>query len=313
MAAALGFVSVASRGCPLTRRRHFGQGAAASLSRAAAVAVPAQMLGGLALLGAARQAGARVCLRCVAEAPSRQRRRRRRQPSAVTEQTGLVSDQLSLNTCDCELILDTVLEMDLLTPEESLVLCDAARVTAERSGWGAQSHDNHATKDVKIRNLISSAAIAIFEKKVAEPMMEAITEHYQIPRKLLRVEDAFIVRYAIDSQTSLGYHRDGSLVSAIVTLSNPKDFVGGGTAFRDGSLYKPEQGSGIVFAGQRLHCGCEITKGARYILTIFFQCGSLSCRAEAVQRDKEDDKERRDSEGGPGVWGGIADMLGLTM
>lgn len=223
-----------------------------------------------------------------------------------------VSDELSLFTCDCELIMDTVLEMDLLTREESLALCDAARVTAERSGWGANSHDNHETKDVKIRNLISTAAISIFEKKVAEPMMEAIAEHYQLPRKLLRVEDAFIVRYAMDSQRSLGYHRDGSLVSSIVTLSNNGDFVGGGTAFRDGSLYKPQQGSGIVFSGQRLHCGREITKGARYILTLFFACGSLSCRDEAVQRDKEDDQERRDSEGTSGVWGGIADMLGLT-
>jgi len=281
----------------------------------AAGAVPAQLLGGLALLRfAARQADARVSLRCIAEAPSRQRRRRRKKPSAAREQTGLASsDELSLKSCDCEIVLDTVLEMDLLTREESLVLCDAARVTAERNGWGANSHTDHATKDVKIRNLISSAAISIFEKKVADPMMEAIAEHYQVPRKLLRVEDAFIVRYAMDSQTSLGYHRDGSLVSSIVTLSNPGDFVGGGTAFRDGSLYKPEQGSGIVFAGQRLHCGREITKGARYILTIFFQCGSLGCRDEAVLRDKEDDKERRDSEGSSGVWGGIADMLGLTM
>lgn len=281
-------------------------------------AVPAQLLGGLALLRfAARQADARVSLRCIAEAPGRQRRRRRKKPNEVKEQTGLAGDvpleRLSLNRCDCEVVLDTVLEMDLLTREESLVLCDAARVTAERSGWSAQSHANHETKDVKIRNLISSAAIAIFEKKVAEPMMEAIAEHYQLPRKLLRVEDAFIVRYAMDSQRSLAYHRDGALVSSIVTLSNPGDFAGGGTAFRDGSLYKPEQGSGIVFSGQRLHCGNEITKGARYILTVFFQCGSLSCREEAVQRDKEDDKERRDSEGSVGVWGGIADMLGLTV
>lgn len=285
----------------------------------AAGAVPAQLLGGLAVLRfAVRQADAKVSLRCIAEeiaeAPSRQRRRRRKKPSAASEQTGLASsDELSLKSCDCELVLDTVLEMDLLTREESLVLCDAARVTAERNGWGAESHANHETKDVKIRNLISSAAIAIFDKKVADPMMEAIAEHYQVPRSRLRVEDAFVVRYGMDSQTSLGYHRDGSLVSSIVTLSNPGDFVGGGTAFRDGSLYKPEQGSGIVFSGQRLHCGREITKGARYILTIFFQCGSLSCRDEAVQRDKEDDKERQDSEGGVSVWGGIADMLGLTL
>ena len=94
------------------------------------------------------------------------------------------------------------------------------------------------------------------------------------------------------------FHRDGSIVSAIITLSNEKDYVaclalaqfldtyvalfvlkgfltkpqkvkllagdvkpaevGGGTEFMDGTVYRPAQGGGILFGGQRLHPGLQV-------------------------------------------------------
>lgn len=212
---------------------------------------------------------------------------------------------LTLNTCNCDLILDTVVEFeDLLAPYEARALLEAARVTAETNGWGAATHEKYGTKDVKIRDLKSTAAQKIFQDKLAAPLIEAIGEYFELPPKTVVVDDAFIVRYATDSQRGLSFHRDGSIVSSIVTLSDENDYVGGGTEFLDGSVYRPSQGGGILFGGQRLHGGVEIERGARYICTIFFKCGGLSCRDLAVKKDKEE-------EGDPGIWGALANIMGV--
>jgi len=239
----------------------------------------------------------------VEEAPKRLRRRRRVPKSKP--QTEITSDMLTLNTCNCDLILDTVVEFeDLLAPNEARALLDAARVTAETNGWGAATHEKYGTKDVKIRDLKSTAAQKIFQDKLAAPLIEAIGEYFELPPKSVVVDDAFIVRYATDSQRGLSFHRDGSIVSSIVTLSDENDYVGGGTEFLDGSVYRPSQGGGILFGGQRLHGGVEIERGARYICTIFFKCGGLSCRDLAVKKDKEE-------EGDPGIWGALANIMGV--
>ncbi|CAL1150311.1 unnamed protein product [Cladocopium goreaui] len=165
-------------------------------------------------------------------------------------------------------------------------------------------HKLFESHDVKIRDLSSTAAQKIFQDKLAEPLIDAIGEYFELPKGDVSVDDAFIVRYATDSQRGLAFHRDGSIVSAIISLSDERDYVGGGTQFMDGSVYRPSQGGGILFGGQRLHGGVDITRGARYICTIFFKCGGLSCRDLAVLKDKEE-------EGDPGIWGTIADVLGV--
>eukprot|EP00439_Symbiodinium_sp_Y106_P027077 s7445_g3.t1 len=162
----------------------------------------------------------------------------------------------------------------------------------------------YVSQDVKIRDLKSTAAQKIFQDKLAAPLIEAIGEYFELPPKSVVVDDAFIVRYATDSQRGLSFHRDGSIVSSIVTLSDENDYVGGGTEFLDGSVYRPSQGGGILFGGQRLHGGVEIERGARYICTIFFKCGGLSCRDLAVKKDKEE-------EGDPGIWGALANIMGV--
>ena len=243
--------------------------------------------------------------RAVEGAPPVRRRRRKVPLERDVPAESAPSDMLKLNSCNCDLILDTVVEFeDLLRPNEAMALLEAARVTAEREGWGAATHKKYGTKDVKIRDLSSTAAQKIFQDKLANPLIDAIGEYFELPKEDVSVDDAFIVRYGTDSQRGLAFHRDGSIVSAIITLSDERDYIGGGTEFMDGSVYRPQQGGGILFGGQRLHGGVDITRGARYICTIFFKCGGLSCRDLAVLKDKEE-------EGDPGIWGNIADFLGV--
>eukprot|EP00913_Durusdinium_trenchii_P032091 g30051.t1 len=87
-------------------------------------------------------AATRIARRAVA-AP----KRRRKVELQASSSTGM-SDMLTLNTCDCDLILDTVVEFeDLLRPNEAMALLEAARVTAEREGWGVATHKKFGTQE----------------------------------------------------------------------------------------------------------------------------------------------------------------------
>jgi len=208
--------------------------------------------------------------------------------------------------CDCDLIYDTVVEMeDILTEDECEILIQAACDRAAKVGWGEVRHANFATQDVKVWNMDSAMAVRIFRVRLVEPMRIQIAEKFGLPLPAVQVDDGFVVRYTEGAQTSLRFHRDGSIVSAIVSLSEPSDYEGGGTAFKDGSVYRPGKGCGILFGGQRLHAGVEITGGTRYICTLFFKCGEFSCRDVAEARDTEVVGEK--------FWGEMNDFFGGLM
>lgn len=214
--------------------------------------------------------------------PKKRRRRRRKVPAgdevAVEEREPVC--------VDCEHILDTVLEVEgMLTSKQCDELIIAAENRARKVGWYEVRHEKHSTEDVKIWNLESPVAINIFRKHLVKPMKELIAEHFRLPERLIEVAEAFVVRYKEGAQTSLDFHRDGSVISAIVTLSEKDEYEGGGTMFRDGSQYQQGQGDAIIFPGQLEHGGLKITSGTRFICTLFFKCGTLSCRDEAVARD----------------------------
>lgn len=214
--------------------------------------------------------------------------------------------------CDCQYILDTLVEVDdLLTWDECDYFIDKADAFAEREGWEAEQHDKYATKDVKIRSL-GDTPLRLFIKKVQDPLIDIIAREFKLPRHQVSVDDAFIVRYAIgpDEQRSLEWHRDGSIVSAIFSLSDPDEYIGGGTQFRDSMCYVPDKGSGIIFAGQRLHCGLKIQGGERYIATLFFRCGDLSCRKEAVAYDLDCEAKLRGETRSSDDDGIVGDLVG---
>lgn len=207
-------------------------------------------------------------------------------------------------SCDCDLVLDTVVELeDLLDDGECQRLIDAACARAAKVGWAEVKHANYATQDVKVWKLGSREAIRIFEDRVAGPMKQAIATHFRLPLAVVDLDDAFVVRYAVGAQTSLQFHRDGSVVSGIVSLSASTDYDGGGTVFRNGTLFRPEKGCGILFGGQRLHSGGTVTRGMRFICTLFFKCGKLDCRDLAVAKDAEVDKEQ--------MWGEVKNLFGF--
>merc|ERR1712100_373899 len=97
--------------------------------------------------------------------------------------------------CDCELILDTVLELDeVLTPFEcEHLIASACRKAEERGGfWGEMDvrkvgRGDYMTEDIKIADIGSERAQRIFKEKVKGPLTEIIAEHYELPAKTISV------------------------------------------------------------------------------------------------------------------------------
>jgi len=124
----------------------------------------------------------------------------------------------------------------------------------------------------------------------------------------LRVSDARLVKYnASASQTQLGMHRDGPLVTATIVLNPLEEYDGGGTVIealvggknlvngatggglsdapdggRDGGAQPLRVGRGhvILHPGAVRHGGGPITRGLRYVLVFFI------FDADAVDHDR---------------------------
>eukprot|EP00930_Biecheleria_cincta_P069155 TRINITY_DN56930_c0_g1_i1.p1 TRINITY_DN56930_c0_g1~~TRINITY_DN56930_c0_g1_i1.p1 ORF type:complete len:325 (+),score=43.83 TRINITY_DN56930_c0_g1_i1:64-1038(+) len=179
--------------------------------------------------------------------------------------------------CDCKHIVETVVNIPpLLSPAECDQLIRAAHSRAAKVGWKGAPHAQYATDDVKVGDL-SDDALNVFKSRVEEPLRLRIAQEYRLPCEQVQVNDAFLVRYDYENgQQALAKHRDGSIVSSTVSLSASDDYEGGGTSI-DGIPYRPEQGGAVLFAGARVHGGEPIVSGTRYILTIFWGCGTCDC------------------------------------
>lgn len=92
----------------------------------------------------------------------------------------------------------------------------------------------------------------------------------------LRVSDARLVKYnSSASQTQLGMHRDGPLVTATVTLNRCDEYDGGGTLIEalaggsDSGVQRVDRGHVVLHPGAVRHGGQPITRGLRYVLVFF--------------------------------------------
>mmetsp|Transcript_12205 Transcript_12205/g.29015 ORF Transcript_12205/g.29015 Transcript_12205/m.29015 type:complete len:386 (-) Transcript_12205:14-1171(-) len=147
-------------------------------------------------------------------------------------------------------------------------LCAAIVAAAEAHGWSSGRHVSFPTTDVPLRDLLDHTVRRAAESWVKDCML-AQFDQWQVAR--LSPHDAFVAKYACDgsAQSSLDFHRDGTLLAAVVALNDA--FLGGGTVFETGEQLPLHCGIGdaFLFSGQRLHAGKAVTSGCRYILAVF--------------------------------------------
>lgn len=149
------------------------------------------------------------------------------------------------------------------------IIFESERYAKNNNGWTIDRHKQYPTTDLpicKIETIFSFVTLALSD------VTEKIIKSYNLPDNItLNYTDLFVVKYKHDEQNGLEMHRDGSLLSFNLLLSNTNSFLGGGTYFEDGITIKPSQGDLTIHCGKTKHGGLPITNGVRYILVGFLE------------------------------------------
>jgi len=137
---------------------------------------------------------------------------------------------------------------------------------AKNGGWTTSRHKNYPTTDLPVKDI---PTIFSFILSSLPFNLDKIVKMYGLEGSKINICDLFLVKYHENMQNELEVHKDGSVLSFGIVLSNPCDYEGGGTMFEDGMHYSLEQGDMLVHSGRVNHTGMKITKGTRYVLVAF--------------------------------------------
>ena len=167
-------------------------------------------------------------------------------------------------TYDYEKISDDMIVIDFMSP----YMCDKLIDMADKYGsWKSETYDKVPGQELRLRKLDLLEALA----KHWMNSVQSVVYDYWKPCHIYGLRDAFIIRYATDTQKSLPLHNDASLVTGSIKLN--EGYKGGELLFpRQGvSNSDIEVGKCILFPGQCTHghLSTEITEGVKYSLTIW--------------------------------------------
>lgn len=146
------------------------------------------------------------------------------------------------------------------------IIDEGERYAKKNGGWTTHRHQNYPTTDLPV-NIIPN--IFSFIISSLPDILSKINKLYGLIDVKLNILDMFLVKYNENLQNELELHKDGSILSLNISLSDPSEYEGGGTLFPDGIHYVLEQGDMLVHCGRVKHTGMKITKGNRYILVAF--------------------------------------------
>lgn len=161
-------------------------------------------------------------------------------------------------------VADDILVTELLTESECK---DLIRRSDELGSWSSMDGDKFPAQEIRLKQL----GLWQDYQKLWEDKLAKICEKHWKPLQYMGLRDAFTMRYAMDTQTSLGLHTDASLVTGSVKLND--DYEGA-------TLYFPRQkftnldvpvGSCILFPAQVTHGHYvdELQSGVKYSLTMW--------------------------------------------
>lgn len=154
------------------------------------------------------------------------------------------------------------------------IIDEANKYALKNGGWTVKRHKNYPTTDIPI-TYIPSLSTPLMNYCIAH-ILPLISKNYKMNYYFLSISDLFIVKYDVDGQNYLDWHRDGSIISFNILLND--DFTDGGTAIEHISengteerIYNTNKGDLLIHPGKLKHSGLQITSGSRYILVGFIE------------------------------------------
>jgi len=169
-----------------------------------------------------------------------------------------------VSTHNYDVLDKDMLVVDYLTP----TMCDdLIEIADNHGGWGSLSYDKFPAQEIRLKNL------GLWEEmeKHWRVYLYPIIEEYWKPMEMYGMRDAFVMRYAMDTQRKLNLHTDASLVTGSVKLND--DYEGAELVFpRQGVSNKDIPiGKCILFPGTVTHghACTELQSGVKYSLTMW--------------------------------------------
>jgi len=164
-----------------------------------------------------------------------------------------------------EVIGDEMLLIDFLTPSQCQELID---VGEKHGGWHPDPHDKFPSHDIHLK-LIPG----LWEEMEHHwhQVVARVTGKYWPPSVHHHMRKAFLMKYSEDTQKTLGFHNDASLVTGSVKLND--NYTGGTLHFKRQGINNLDIpiGKMILFPGQLTHGHYvdELTSGTKYSLTFW--------------------------------------------
>lgn len=169
----------------------------------------------------------------------------------------------------------------ILPREACQFLIDSALQSVKEHGWTTDRHVQAPTCDIPVFDLPPEAQIwcrQAFHSVLFPLLAEAVGPELEISAGELRVQDCFIVRYDATEGpgfSSLRPHEDESLLSLTIALNDMTEYEGGGLFISStGDLLNGDAGTVLCFAGGLVHGGYPMSRGTRWILTVFLYVDS---------------------------------------
>jgi hypothetical protein len=163
---------------------------------------------------------------------------------------------------------DEVAKDILVVPFLSEAECKEIIAKSEAvGGWGQMAGDKFPAQEIRADKLGLWAELEAAWKD----HLGKIAESKWTPMEHIGLRDAFAMRYAMDTQTSLGFHTDASLVTGSVKLN--EDYEGAELVFphQDFSNINVPLGHCILFPSAVTH-GHKVNplkSGVKYSLTMW--------------------------------------------
>jgi hypothetical protein len=192
-------------------------------------------------------------------------------------------------------VLHQVRIKSVLSAQECQRCLQLAKVYAAKTGrWDRPDTDRHSTYATCDFAIEDSRSLQDYLKDIDfdSRIWQVLSETFHVDKEDMTFLDFFCANYRARTESQpqvmdrLVAHRDGSLLSFTVTLTDPADFDGGGTFFealkqvlpdashegilRKGGVIRPTRSGDAVFhTGKALHGADVVTRGERTVLVGF--------------------------------------------
>ena len=144
---------------------------------------------------------------------------------------------------------------------------DLINIADKHGNWESLSYDKFPAQEIRMKELGLWEELEKHWQKHLYPLIE----RYWRPIEMYGLRDAFVMRYALDTQVNLANHHDASLVTGSVKLND--DYEGAELVYHRQGISNKDipVGRCILFPGQVTHgheC-LDLKSGVKYSLTMW--------------------------------------------